>query len=1421
MKKLILSFSFLICGLTLFAQNVGIGTTSPTNSLHIVPSSGDPIRIEGLNIYSSENSFLVVDTNTGVVKYLPYDSLASVVGNAIDTDVDSMIYANDTLYLYEDNQILKTYLPISIDTNLLDSLIVSRSDTLYTIISDSLLKDSLWIIQLDSLLGNDTIYFNDTSYTLIRDSLLKDSLFFDSLISIIGDSIDTDVDSMIYANDTLYLYEDTQILKTYLPISIDTNLLDSLIVSRSDTLYSIISDSLLKDSLWIIQLDSLLGNDTIYFNDTSYTLIRDSLLKDSSFMDSLISILGDSIDTDVDTAILQDTMLVIIEDGDSSKVNLQPLIDSAINQSTKDYVNGLTLTNDSVKLGGVLIENTTIDMSNETLTLIDDSIKFYNDPNFIFLNTNTVSQINGNGFLGLKAQNDTAQIYAGIFNGFSNEPGWGVTALNAHGNQLTTSGVNGSGISLSSIKDMGPTINRRGMFNLTDSIVAIQAGDINNNYTKLEINDYQLSYTKRVSFGSAALNEKFKVDTAGFLTVNSNYILPNVDGTANQVLQTDGSGTVSWGTISGGGSDNDWDINGNGTGLEGNPGTNVASGSNSITAGDQSVAAGSHSVSFGYRDTATGLYSVVSGGDQNVASGVRSVVSGGTRNTSSNNFSVVAGGSGNTASGINSVISGGSNNIASASSAMVLGGVGNTVSGPSSSITGGSSNTVTGNNSVIGGGLLNQASGAYAVVAGGTNNAALGTNSVVSGGTYDTAYSFGEWVGGIHSTSYVPNNTNAYDANDRLFVVGNGTSNLSPSNGLVLYKNGSLEINEAYTLPNVDGTANQVLQTDGSGTVSWGTPAGGGTDSDWYTVGTTSSPSSINDSIFTMGQVGIGNNSPTGLVQVGDRLVLNERFGSQSYISFNNNGTTGRILETGYSSTISSDKNNGGLSFSVSSTLNNPAAPFHLEAEVLRIDTNLDVWIAPGNLGVGLGTSPTNKLHVRGAIDPLRLENLQYGGSTDSVLVTDANGVVKLASAASLSSPDNDWDINGNGTGLEGNPGTNVASGLNSLAAGDGNVSSGDYSVAMGDRDTASGIGSFAFGTQNNARAFNSMVLGRSNDVASASANSIIAGGLNNSTIGNLSGVFGGVSNTANGPGSAVIVSRNSDALGGRSTILGGYINRAEGFSSNIIGGNLDTAFSAYETVLGVYSRGYSPSSSTNIISTDRILTVGNGTSNTARSNGLVLYKNGSLEINEEYTLPNVDGTANQVLTTDGSGTVSWATASGGGTDDQNLTVGAGGANSSIIDIESGNDVTLSGGAGISVTELGNTIGISISSSTLTSGTYAPIETTANLVGATGAPSITVSNLHYIRIGNIVHVTGNALCKLVANGTGSLSLSLPISSNFTTSGDVRGASGALPSENISSVVIADATNDLIQINFTGNAAAFASNYGFSVTYEVK
>ena len=65
-----------------------------------------------------------------------------------------------------------------------------------------------------------------------------------------------------------------------------------------------------------------------------------------------------------------------------------------------------------------------------------------------------------------------------------------------------------------------------------------------------------------------------------------------------------------------------------------------------------------------------------------------------------------------------------------------------------------------------------------------------------------------------------------------------------------------------------------------------------------------------------------------------------------------------------------------------------------------------------GNVGIGT-SNPTNKLHVAGALDPLRLEGLQTGLATDSLITTDGTGVLKKIAPSALGLA-NAWSINGN-----------------------------------------------------------------------------------------------------------------------------------------------------------------------------------------------------------------------------------------------------------------------------------------------------------------------------------------------------------------------------------------------------------------------
>ncbi len=61
-------------GFTYDGTNVGIGTESPTNLLHITGST-DPVRIQGLQL-SNDNNIVTVDSN-GVLHYSPYSGLTN------------------------------------------------------------------------------------------------------------------------------------------------------------------------------------------------------------------------------------------------------------------------------------------------------------------------------------------------------------------------------------------------------------------------------------------------------------------------------------------------------------------------------------------------------------------------------------------------------------------------------------------------------------------------------------------------------------------------------------------------------------------------------------------------------------------------------------------------------------------------------------------------------------------------------------------------------------------------------------------------------------------------------------------------------------------------------------------------------------------------------------------------------------------------------------------------------------------------------------------------------------------------------------------------------------------------------------------------------------------------------------------------
>ncbi|MDC0231501.1 hypothetical protein OAK19_06000, partial [Aureispira] len=230
------------------------------------------------------------------------------------------------------------------------------------------------------------------------------------------------------------------------------------------------------------------------------------------------------------------------------------------------------------------------------------------------------------------------------------------------------------------------------------------------------------------------------------------------------------------------------------------------------------------------------------------------------------------------------------------------------------------------------------------------------------------------------------------------------------------------------------------------------------------------------------------------------------------------------------------------------------------------------------------------------------------------------------------------------------------ASGSFSTAMGYNTEASGDYSAAMGRNTTASGDYAISAGESSIASGSHSVSYGFSSD-ATGNYSTVIGG--YNSQATNTYALASGVFSMATGIAAI--------ALGNNAT--------ASGDNSLAIGKNT-TAYSSSEITLGIFNSSYTPSSATSWVGTDRLFVLGNGVSSAALSNALIIYKDGRMNINDAYTMPIVDGGANQVLTTDGSGNVSWAAASTG-TDDQNIS-GSGLTGTTLtIGIEGGGNETV------------------------------------------------------------------------------------------------------------------------------------------------
>ncbi|MEL7248079.1 MAG: tail fiber domain-containing protein [Bacteroidota bacterium] len=326
-----------------------------------------------------------------------------------------------------------------------------------------------------------------------------------------------------------------------------------------------------------------------------------------------------------------------------------------------------------------------------------------------------------------------------------------------------------------------------------------------------------------------------------------------------------------------------------------------------------------------------------------------------------------------------------------------------------------------------------------------------------------------------------------------------------------------------------------------------------------------------------------------------------------------------------------------------------------------------------------------------------------------------------------------------------------TASGLGAFAAGNQTVASGSGAIALGSETSASKLGATALGTATDASEIGATAIGNNSTASGLNSTALgfetVASGENATAFGAITSAEGlaatafGSETTASGTYATAFGSSN-EASGTLSTAFG-YLSIASGGGATSLG--LGTKAPSYaETAIGAYNTNYTPNATTTFDSNDRLFVVGNGTGFGNQSDALSVYKNGNMElngaltINDNYTFPTVDGTAGQVLSTDGAGNVSWVS---GGSD--NL-----GSHTATQNIQlAGNWLSNDGGnEGISIDNTGN-VGIGtdqpdakldidgellLSGSILDMGLITELETTApimNMALNVLTPSVDASRL--------------------------------------------------------------------------------------------
>ena len=368
------------------------------------------------------------------------------------------------------------------------------------------------------------------------------------------------------------------------------------------------------------------------------------------------------------------------------------------------------------------------------------------------------------------------QAYAGGIDSFAAQIGSNSSSYGATGNNATAVGIltKATGLDFvfgkSSIASGGSGSLSLGMDNTSSGGGAVTLGKGNT-----------ASHTDAVVIGQGASSSAADQITLGHtdqtVRISSAYTLPTSDGTNGQVLTTNGSGTVTFATASGGGADL--------------YAANPVSATNPTAQGDNSIAIGS-----GANDGSSGYDNAIAIGTSALAEAARSVSIGKSTNSGTDGVGIGtnAHGGGSTATAVGAhtdarsvyatalgawaqawtgwgataiaksyasgtdslaaVITNNTSSYGATGAYSIAGGYLNKATASDTLCWGGDSNLVTNGQAAVVGGWMNQAEGGYSFIGGGRNNRALATYSRAGGHDADTNDNHGKdvWASGDFSS---------------------------------------------------------------------------------------------------------------------------------------------------------------------------------------------------------------------------------------------------------------------------------------------------------------------------------------------------------------------------------------------------------------------------------------------------------------------------------------------------------------------------------------------------------------------------------------------------------------------------------------------------------------------------------------------